>query len=124
MSLLLDTHVALWWLDGDPRLSEDLIDTLDHEPDVYLSAATIWEVAIKQAVGKLDGPPDLPQLLRDSGFVELPIDHRHGTVAGRLPLIHRDPFDRMLVAQAQCEGLRLVTADPWCQKYDVGILPV
>ncbi|MBF6453644.1 type II toxin-antitoxin system VapC family toxin [Nocardia cyriacigeorgica] len=123
MSLLLDTHVALWWLEGNPVLSDELVDALNHEPDVYLSAATVWEVAIKQALGKLDGPPDLPEQLRHSGFDHLPIDHRHGIVAGRLPLIHRDPFDRILVAQAQCEGLRLVTRDPWCHKYDVDILP-
>ncbi|ONM47458.1 type II toxin-antitoxin system VapC family toxin [Nocardia donostiensis] len=124
MRLLLDTHVALWWLLDDPALPEDLADVLDHEPDIYLSVATIWEVAIKQAAGKLEGPTDLPELLRDSGFVLLAIETTHAIAAGQLPLIHRDPFDRMLVAQARSEGLRLVTRDPWCHKYDVEILPV
>ncbi|WP_433600697.1 type II toxin-antitoxin system VapC family toxin [Nocardia sp. CA-135953] len=124
MSLLLDTHVVLWWLTDDSALSDDLKERLDHDPDVYLSAATIWEVAIKHAIGKLAGPDDLPERIRDSGFISLPIGHDHAIVAGRLPMIHRDPFDRMLVAQAKCEDLTLVTRDPYCQKYEVAILVV
>jgi PIN domain nuclease of toxin-antitoxin system len=124
MSLLLDTHVVLWWLNDDPALSDDLKERLDHDPDVYMSAATIWEIAIKQATGKLAGPEDLPERVRDSGFVPLPIKHDHAIAAGRLPMIHRDPFDRMLVAQAQCEDLTLVTRDPYCQKYEVAILAI
>ena len=79
-------------------------DRLDHEPDVHLSPATVWEVAIKQSLGKLS-PVDLPERIRDSGFRFLPITVEHGIVAGRLPLHHRDPFDRMLIAQAQVDGL-------------------
>lgn len=124
MSLLLDTHVVLWWLADDPALAEDVKDRLDHEPDVYVSAATIWEVAIKQAIGKLPQPSGLPERIRDSGFNPLPISAGHAIAAGRLPMIHRDPFDRMLVAQAQCENLTLVTRDPNCQRYEVAILPV
>lgn len=89
MRLLLDTHVVLWWLTDDPILSVDLIERLDHDPDVYVSAASVWEVAIKQAVGKLDGPPDLPERVRDSGFSPLPIEPDHAITAARLPLIHR-----------------------------------
>lgn len=122
MSLLLDTHVVLWWLADDPALSDDIKSKLDHEPGVCFSPATIWEVTIKQAIGKLKGPADLPERIRDSGFAELPITAEHALVAGRLPLIHRDPFDRMLVAQAQCEDLTLVTRDVNCQKYGVAIL--
>lgn len=122
MSLLLDTHVVLWWLTDDPTLSGDIKDTLDHQPDVHISAVTVWEVTVKQAIGKLAGPPDLPERVRDSGFRELPVTSRHAIAAGRLPVIHRDPFDRMLVAQGRCEGLTLVTRDPDCQKYDVAIL--
>jgi PIN domain nuclease of toxin-antitoxin system len=121
--LLLDTHVVLWWLADDPSLSQEIKASLDHEPDVYVSAATIWEVAIKQAIGKLKEPADLPERILSSGFVQLPISSEHVMAAGRLPLIHRDPFDRMLVAQAQCEGLALVTGDPRCQEYEVDILP-
>jgi PIN domain nuclease of toxin-antitoxin system len=124
MSLLLDTHVVLWWLTDDPALAGDVKDRLDHEPDIYVSAATIWEVAIKQAIGKLLGPADLPELITGAGFAPLPIGSRHATAAGRLPVIHRDPFDRMLIAQAQCEGLTLATRDENCQKYDVDVLTV
>lgn len=123
MSLLLDTHVILWWLADDPTLPDDVKDMLDHEPDVYVSAASIWEVAIKQAIGKIAEPAGLPELIRDAGFRELPISHNHAITAGSLPVIHRDPVDRMLVAQARCEDLTLVTRDPYCQKYDVAILP-
>lgn len=123
MRLLLDTHVVLWWLTDDPTLPDDIKTRLDHDPDVYLSSATVWEVAIKQSAGKLLEPSDLPERIRDSGFTELAINSEHAIAAGRLPLIHRDPFDRMLVAQAQCEGLTLVTRDPQCQKYKVAILP-
>lgn len=123
MSLLLDTHVVLWWLTDDPALSDDIKTRLDHDPDVYISAATIWEVAIKQAIGKLASPADLPERIRDSGFTALAISFEHAITAGRLPLIHRDPFDRMLVAQAKCEDLTLVTHDSRCQKYEVSVLP-
>lgn len=85
MSLLLDTHVVLWWLTDDPALSSDIVDRIDHDMDVYPSAATLWEVAIKQATGKLAGPSDLPERIRDSGLLALPISHEHAIVAGRLP---------------------------------------
>jgi PIN domain nuclease of toxin-antitoxin system len=123
MSLLLDTHVVLWWLADAPSLSDEIKARLDQDPDVCVSPATIWEVTIKQAIGRIKEPADLPERIRDSGFTELPITSAHAMAAGRLPLIHRDPFDRMLVAQAQCEGLTLVTRDANCQKYDVSVLP-
>jgi PIN domain nuclease of toxin-antitoxin system len=121
MSLLLDTHVVLWWLSDDPTLAAEIKDRLDHEPDVYLSAATIWEVAIKQSIGKLK-PDDLPERVRHSGFRHLDITAEHGIAAARLPLLHRDPFDRMLVAQAKVERLTLVTRDSEIAKYDLEIL--
>ena len=124
MSLLLDTHVVLWWLADDCTLAAEIKERLDHEPDVYVSPATIWEVAIKQSIGKLDKPADLPERIRDSGFRHLNINAEHGIVAGRLPLIHRDPFDRMLIAQAQVEHLTLVTRDAEIPKYDVDVLAV
>lgn len=103
MSLLLDTHIVLWWLSDDPTLSGEIKDRLDREADVYVSSVTVWEVAIKQAMGKL-GPPDLPEQIRDSEFRFLNITVEHGIEAGRLPMHHRDPFDRMLVAQARLKG--------------------
>jgi PIN domain nuclease of toxin-antitoxin system len=124
MSLLLDTHVILWWLTDDAALSDDVKARLDDEPDVYVSPASLWEVIIKQSIGKLSGPIEVAEDIRDSGFRELPVTFRHAIVAGRLPLIHRDPFDRMLVAQAQCEGFTLASRDPHIQKYDVAVLPV
>lgn len=124
MRLLLDTHVVLWWLTDDPTLSDALKERITHDPDILVSAATIWEVAIKQALGKLHGPVGLADYIGNGGFIQLPIGLDHAAAAGRLPMIHRDPFDRMLVAQAQYEDLTLVTRDPWCQRYDVAVLPV
>ena len=89
MSLLLDTHIVLWWLSDDPTLAAEIKNRLDHEPDVYVSAATVWEVAIKQSIGKLPKPDDLPVRVRDSGFRHLNITADHSIAAGRLPLIHR-----------------------------------
>lgn len=84
----------------------------------------MWEIAIKQAIGKISQAPDLPDVIHDSGFRELRINFEHAVTAGRLPLLHRDPFDRMLVAQARCENLTLVTRDADCQKYEVDVLAV
>jgi PIN domain nuclease of toxin-antitoxin system len=123
VGLLLDTHVVLWWLADDPTLDERFKERLDHEPDVYVSSATIWEVAIKQAIGKLE-PSELPEEVRDSGFRPLPISRNHAIAAGRLPMLHRDPFDRMLIGQAKAEGLTLATRDANIQKYDVETLAV
>ncbi|GAA2109485.1 type II toxin-antitoxin system VapC family toxin [Actinomadura alba] len=121
MRLLLDTHVVLWWLADDPGLTEDVKVMIDTELDVFVSAASVWEIAIKQALGKV-GPADLPERVAGSELRELPITSRHALTAGRLPSLHRDPFDRMLVAQALCEGLTLVTRDSEIQKYDVSLL--
>lgn len=123
MRLLLDTHVVLWWLDDSPELSGEIKDLLDTEPAVYVSAVSPWEVAVKQSLGKLEGPEDLPERVRDSQFSGLPITAGHGVRAGRLPAHHRDPFDRILIAQAQTEGMTLVTRDKWIPQYDVRILP-
>lgn len=124
MSLLLDTHVVLWWLTDDVALSDEVKTRLDDEPDVYVNPASLWEVTIKQSIGKLSEPIDVAEEIRDSGFRELPLTFHHAIAAGRLPLIHRDPFDRMLVAQAQCEGLTLASRDAHIQRYDVALLQV
>jgi PIN domain nuclease of toxin-antitoxin system len=124
MSLLLDTHVALWAITGDATLSEDLLDRLRHDPDIFLSPVSLWEITIKQATGKLAGPVDLAEQVRDMGFRELPVTHAHAIAAGRLPPHHRDPFDRMLVAQAVTEGLTLASRDESIPLYDVDVLKV
>lgn len=124
MSLLLDTQVVLWWLTDNTALPNEVKTRLDQQPDIYLSSATVWEVAIKQSIGKIIEPAHLPEIVKDAGFRHLPITAARAVVAGRLPLIHRDPFDRMLIAQARCEGLTLTTRDPQIHKYDVDVLRV
>ncbi|MGW9302677.1 type II toxin-antitoxin system VapC family toxin [Streptomyces cyaneofuscatus] len=124
MRLLLDTHVILWWLGDSDELSDQVKDLLDTEPSVHLSAVSAWEIAIKQSLGKLDGPDDLAERVRDSQFTALPITAGHGVRAGRLPALHRDPFDRILIAQAQVEGMTVVTRDRWIPQYDVAVMAV
>lgn len=124
MSLLLDTHVALWGITADPTLDPDLLDRLRHDPDIFLSPVSLWEITIKQAAGKLTGPADLAERILGLGFRELPVTHRHAIAAGRLPPHHRDPFDRMLIAQATLDGLTLVTRDADIRRYEVDLLIV
>jgi PIN domain nuclease of toxin-antitoxin system len=124
MRLLLDTRVLLWWLDDSPELSDATKELLRTEPSVHVSAVSPWEIAIKQSLGKIRGPEDLAERARDSQFTPLPVGAGHGVRAGKLPPHHRDPFDRVLIAQAQIEGMTLVTRDKWMQQYDVQILPV
>ena len=118
--LLLDTHVLLWWLQGDERLGSQLVEQVsDSRNEVFVSAATTWEISIKRALGKLKAPDDMSSVIEDNGFLELPISMFHGDQAGLLPDIHKDPFDRMLIAQAQAEGLVLVTHDSNIKKYGI-----
>lgn len=123
MKLLADTHVVIWWLLDSPELSGEIKALLDTEPEAYVSAVTPWELAVKLGLGKLDAPADLPERVRDCQLKHLPISLDHGLRAGRLPPHHRDPFDRALVAQAQLEGLTIITRDAWIPKYDVEVLP-
>jgi PIN domain nuclease of toxin-antitoxin system len=123
VNLLLDTDVLLWWLDGADRLSEDAVGAIsDSANDVVISTASIWEVAVKVSLGKLTIDGDLRQHAREQWFRELPIDASHATMVETLPWHHRDPFDRMLVSQARCEGLTLVTGDRLLHRYDVPVL--
>lgn len=117
---LLDTHVLLWWFDDASALGPRCRDILsDSRNDVYVSAASTWEISIKTARGKIRAPDDLDAAVEDEGFSKLPISLFHGQAAGKLPDIHRDPFDRMLIAQAQAEGLILITVDEDIAKYQV-----
>ena len=120
--LLLDTHVLLWWLTDGPELSDDLKNQIDTELEVFVSAATIWEISIKASAGKLSIPSEFPEVMRDSGIGELPIRYHHAYAAGRLPLLHRDPFDRMLIAQALTDRLTLVTRDAAIHQYDLPLI--
>lgn len=124
MRLLLDTHVYFWWLLGDRRLRGAHADLMANPAHVVqVSAASIWEIGVKSALGKLD-PRDVDFLaeVERSGFVELPIHGRHAVAAASLPPHHRDPFDRVLIAQARVERLTLLTVDPAFQLYDVETL--
>lgn len=120
MNLLLDTHALLWWLDDSQELSSQARTSIsDSQHNVYVSAVTAWEISIKKSLGKLDAPDDLDAALAANAFEEMPLTIAHATAAGQLPNHHSDPFDRMLVAQANVEGLTLVTRDEDIIKYDV-----
>ncbi len=125
MRLLLDTHAFLWWAsDGGSRLSEEARDAIASESnEVLLSTASALEIGIKAARGRLELPDDpdryIPDRLRMHGFGALSIDLAHALRASVLPVIHRDPWDRLLVAQAQIEQIPIVTSDPIIGRYDV-----
>jgi PIN domain nuclease of toxin-antitoxin system len=115
MVVLLDTHVLLWALDDPERLPQDVVTQIESpETTVYFSAASIWEIAIKTALGKIDfhySPEDIAQAAKETGFVELPVNSAHGAKVAHLPLHHRDPFDRLLIAQTLLMPAQLLTAD-------------
>jgi PIN domain nuclease of toxin-antitoxin system len=120
MRLLLDTHVVLWWLADDRRLTaEHRVLIADASNLVLVSAMTIAEIAIKTSLGKLEAPVDLLPTLETGGFDELPFESRHADLLRKLPWHHRDPFDRMLIAQAIAEQLTVLTADPHFAAYGV-----
>jgi len=121
MRYLLDTHILLWWLLDTDDLSPGVKDLIDTETEVYVSAATIWEVAIKHSLGKLGAPTNFDTYVSGAGLTELPIQGYHGIEAAHLPLHHRDPFDRMLIAQARLDGLTLITHDKTIRLYDVAV---
>lgn len=119
---LLDTHTLLWWLVDSPQLGARCKEIIsDQRNQIVVSAATSWEISIKMSLGKLEAPEDMDSVVEDEGFSKLPISLYHGQLAGQLPPIHRDPFDRMLVAQAQAEGLILMTADENIGQYGVRV---
>ena len=123
MNLLLDTHALLWWFTDDPRLSAAVRERLlDATNIVFVSAASAWEIATKQRIGKLNGLPQaserFAELVAADGFTHLPVTYLHALLAGRYAHAHRDPFDRMLAAQSQLEGLVLATRDPAFATFD------
>jgi PIN domain nuclease of toxin-antitoxin system len=122
-ALLLDTHALLWSVGDEDRLSPAAHEVLSAGlVPAYVSAASIWEIAIKRASGKLDVPESLLDKVAGARFIELAITFEHAIRAGSLPPHHKDPFDRMIVAQAQSEGLTLVTNDERIAAYDVPVL--
>jgi len=118
VNLLLDTHVLIWWDEGR-RLSAAARRAIEAADSVYVSAASAWEVAIKIGLGRLRPARTVEEAADESGFLELPITFRHAQRVSGLPAHHRDPFDRLLVAQAEMEGLTLVTRDPVFERYAV-----
>lgn len=121
MRLLLDTHVAIWWLSGDRRLSASTRTAIESAAEAYLSVVSLWEILVKQDKGRLDLPTGFTDALRED-FRDLALTVEHVLEGRALPLIHRDPFDRMLVAQAVSEGLTVVTADRALADYRVPVL--
>jgi PIN domain nuclease of toxin-antitoxin system len=119
--LLLDTHVLIWWDEG-ARLAAGARDAIRDAEQVYVSAVSGWEIAIKTALGRLAPLRTVEDAIADSGFEELPVRLRHAHGLARLPLHHRDPFDRMLVAQAIVDGLTIVTRDAAFASYDAEVL--
>lgn len=123
MKLLLDTHAALWWLSDDERIGADVARAITADANqVLISAVVVWEVAIKRSLGKLDAPPDLAPTLLQAGAQPLPVTLDHAAAVGELPWHHRDPFDRLLVAQALTEDAAIVSRDEPLSAYGVTII--
>lgn len=123
MKILLDTHILLWWMGGHSCLSKKAIQVIgDRENIIFVSAATAWEISIKKALGKLECPDNLEEMLLENGFQSLSITVSHALLAGALPFHHMDPFDRLLVAQSKIEGLILLTQDEKQTLYDAQTL--
>lgn len=123
MKLLFDTHAALWWLSGNERFGEAAAGHLiDDTNQVLLSAAVVWEVAVKRSLGKLEAPDDFAPTLLGAGAQPLPVTLDHAAAVEGLPWHHRDPFDRMLIAQASIEGAVLVSRDEALRAYGVTLV--
>ena len=120
MKLLLDTHAFVWWDDG--KLPAAVTRRIQRAEDVLVSAVTAWEIAIKSALGKMTAKASVAEAMADYGFKELPISVAHADAVRGLPAHHRDPFDRMLVAQAMVEDLVIVSADPLVRRYRVPVV--
>ena len=125
MNLLLDTHVLLWWLNDHPALSKKSQAAIaDGKNLVFVSAVVVWEIRIKETLGKLEIPRNFKRVLESQPFEMLDITVEHAHAVRDLPVHHRDPFDRMLVAQAKAEGFTLVTHDVRLKKYKVSLMEV
>jgi PIN domain nuclease of toxin-antitoxin system len=122
VKVLLDTHILLWWLDADPILSQEAIGVISNpENTIFVSAVSLWEIWLKQSLGKLRLPADFLQRLAAESFESLPLTAAQTAHVGQLAWVHRDPFDRMLVAQAQADDLVLLTADEVLAGYGTAV---
>ena len=121
MRLLLDTHVLIWW-DVGARLSREARNAIRDADEVFVSAASAWEIAIKTALGKIVSSRTVSDAVQTSGFTELPVLFRHADALAALPPLHRDPIDRLLVAQAHVEKLTIVTRDALVSQYAVKVI--
>lgn len=118
MQILLDTHIFIWWLKDDSQLSKQARSLIMNADNVYISSVSIWEAAIKIQLGKLDANiTELVDSIVNEGFIELPLQAKQVAILAKLPNIHRDPFDRMLIAQSISEPLRLLTSDDILKQY-------
>lgn len=124
MNILIDTHILLWWLAGDSRLSAEMQGIIgDSEHMIFVSSVVVWEIVIKKALGKLVCPDNIVDIVRDNGFQEIPITSDHAQAIGQLPSHHHDPFDRLLIAQALHESYPLMTVDSVIQQYPIRCIP-
>ena len=117
---LLDTHVLIWWLENNPKLSREGYDLINNgENNIYISSATIWEISIKSSLNKLKIASNYLDILRKNNFLDLNINFTHTVNVENLPYHHHDPFDRMLITQAKIENLTIITHDQKFSRYDV-----
>lgn len=123
MNLLLDTHIILWWLDNNDKLPEEYFSAIADSNNIcFISSATIWEISIKSALGKLEIPDNFTDILEQEGFNELQISWEHAARIRQLPSHHKDPFDRLIIAQAIIEDYTLLTVDKIIPEYGVKLL--
>jgi PIN domain nuclease of toxin-antitoxin system len=122
MRLLLDTNALLWLLDDDDRLAPAARQIIEDSQEITVSEISLWEISIKISIGKLQPVPELLSTIHDLGFRRLSLGNEHLRLYETLPLLHRDPFDRMLVAQASVEGISLITSDTFLQGYGIHVI--
>jgi PIN domain nuclease of toxin-antitoxin system len=124
LRLLLDTHLIVWWMNGEAsKISEKALAALGSEDmEPVVSAVAIWEAAIKRRLGKLEVPVDMLAQIEDSGVELLPVTVRHADFVSSLPAHHADPFDRLLISQAMVEGIALASADETMRRYDIEVI--
>jgi PIN domain nuclease of toxin-antitoxin system len=123
--LLLDTHLFVWFLAGSPKLGRSARKTIEGASAVFVSSASVWEIAIKAALGKIEADAAVvAEEIEGSGFIELPVSARHAARVAKLPPLHGDPFDRLLIAQALSEPLVLLTADSALANYGSVIMTI